>query len=323
MTDTQTPQPVAVERGADVGDNARRDDIRRSIIRQLGGDHYADRIILQPTDWDIVLEALAECARLTTDRSVGVELSLSETDTVEDVARYWHQEALKARAMLAATPPVPATSEPVDDLPTDRHGHTVLDRMRDHAENGTMPPEFREDLRALLALAVPATSGEGEKLREAFKRVERLVERVFTPNESVFYGSKGNWRTDLDAIAAALATPDAATGAENAQVPATADAPGFVVLSLNTNAVVDHGSGSDVTQTPDAAPIKVRRSPEMIAEFNATVRDGTQQIDPRQDSGHPLHDIVCGWCGEIHDDAAPIGSDDADYSGYVDAGDAK
>lgn len=38
-------------------------------------------------------------------------------------------------------------------MPTDQHGETVLDRMADHAENGTMPPEFRADLRALLTLA--------------------------------------------------------------------------------------------------------------------------------------------------------------------------
>lgn len=36
-----------------------RDDIRRSIIRQLGDDPHADRVILAGTDWDIVLEALA------------------------------------------------------------------------------------------------------------------------------------------------------------------------------------------------------------------------------------------------------------------------
>jgi len=39
-------------------DCVQRDDIRRSIIRQLGDDPYADRIILNGTDWDIVLEAL-------------------------------------------------------------------------------------------------------------------------------------------------------------------------------------------------------------------------------------------------------------------------
>lgn len=39
-------------------DAQRRDDIRRSIIRQLGDDPHADRIILPGTDWDIVLATL-------------------------------------------------------------------------------------------------------------------------------------------------------------------------------------------------------------------------------------------------------------------------
>ncbi|WP_367347605.1 hypothetical protein [Sphingobium yanoikuyae] len=42
---------------------ARADDIRRSIIRQLGGDPHADRIILPGTDWDIVLAALSSAKR--------------------------------------------------------------------------------------------------------------------------------------------------------------------------------------------------------------------------------------------------------------------
>lgn len=41
------------------GEEAHRDDIRRNIIRQLGDDPYADRIILPGTDWDVVLAALA------------------------------------------------------------------------------------------------------------------------------------------------------------------------------------------------------------------------------------------------------------------------
>lgn len=51
-----------------------------------------------------------------------------------------------------------------------------------------------------------------------------------------------------------------------------------------------------------ATDTQITRSPEMVAAYNASVRDGTQVVDPRQDSGHPLHDIVCGWCGEIHTD---------------------
>jgi len=47
-------------------------------------------------------------------------------------------------------------------LPQDRYGETAIDRIGDHAENGTMDPQFREDLRALLSLVgkvVPADSG--------------------------------------------------------------------------------------------------------------------------------------------------------------------
>jgi hypothetical protein len=56
MTDVQQAVPVAQEK---------RDDIRRSIIRQLGDDPYADRIILAGTEWDIVLEALRTDATQT------------------------------------------------------------------------------------------------------------------------------------------------------------------------------------------------------------------------------------------------------------------
>jgi hypothetical protein len=38
--------------------NPMRVHIRDSIIRQLGDDPHADRIILAPADWDIILEAL-------------------------------------------------------------------------------------------------------------------------------------------------------------------------------------------------------------------------------------------------------------------------
>jgi hypothetical protein len=49
----------------------------------------------------------------------------------------------------------------------------------------------------------------------------------------------------------------------------------------------------------------VKRSPEMIEAHNQSARaDFPDRPDPRQDSSHPLHDIVCGWCGEIHQDGA-------------------
>jgi len=41
-------------------------------------------------------------------------------------------------------------------------------------------------------------------------------------------------------------------------------------------------------------------SETLIAEHNAQVDAGTLDPDPRHDSNHPLHDIVCGWCGKVH-----------------------
>ncbi len=43
-------------------DVAALDGIRHSIIRQLGDDPHADRIILNRTDWDLVLSALSSAA---------------------------------------------------------------------------------------------------------------------------------------------------------------------------------------------------------------------------------------------------------------------
>lgn len=60
-----------------------------------------------------------------------------------------------------------------EGLPTDRYGMTVLDRMRDAAENGTMPPEYRKDLFALLDLATPKPPVDAG----TFKRGDR-VEKI-------------------------------------------------------------------------------------------------------------------------------------------------
>lgn len=45
-----------------------------------------------------------------------------------------------------------------------------------------------------------------------------------------------------------------------------------------------------------------RQTLECIRTFNEQVRAGTAEVDPREDHNHPCHDIVCGWCGEIHID---------------------
>lgn len=59
-------EPVAPQgeegHGLTAEEIVRVSDIRRSIIRQLGGDNYADRVILDGTDWDIILAALAPAA---------------------------------------------------------------------------------------------------------------------------------------------------------------------------------------------------------------------------------------------------------------------
>ncbi len=43
---------------ADTVSVTQADDIRRNIIRQLGDDPHAYRVILPDTDWDVVLQAL-------------------------------------------------------------------------------------------------------------------------------------------------------------------------------------------------------------------------------------------------------------------------
>lgn len=57
------PDPQSRGQAFDGEGEARADDIRRSIIRQLGDDPHADRIILPGTDWDIVLATLSSAKR--------------------------------------------------------------------------------------------------------------------------------------------------------------------------------------------------------------------------------------------------------------------
>lgn len=66
---------------------------------------------------------------------------------------------------------------------------------------------------------------------------------------------------------------------------------------------------SDAGKEEVARVSVVRRSPELIAEFNAAIDAGTAAVDPRDDNNHPLHDIVCGWCGKIHIDTSVDGAD--------------
>lgn len=70
---SQEVEPAAVVKdGLTTDDQAQMDDIRRSIIRQLGDDPHADRVILHSTDWDIVLAALSTQAACPTGAGEGL-----------------------------------------------------------------------------------------------------------------------------------------------------------------------------------------------------------------------------------------------------------
>jgi len=62
------------------------------------------------------------------------------------------------------------------------------------------------------------------------------------------------------------------------------------------NALLEH---TMLAAAPKVASDTVR-SETLIAKHNVQVDAGTLDPDPRHDSNHPLHDIVCGWCGKVH-----------------------
>lgn len=82
-----TEQPTVTQREA----------IRQSIIRQLGDDPNADRIILPGTDWDIVLAALSPSIKEgEVERLFDVLWPLTEWDGDEEVCRIACRAALTA-----------------------------------------------------------------------------------------------------------------------------------------------------------------------------------------------------------------------------------
>lgn len=52
---------------------------------------------------------------------------------------------------------------------------------------------------------------------------------------------------------------------------------------------------------PDAEKHRARkaRQTKNLRQFRSA-HPVASAIDPRQDFNHPLHDVVCGWCGEEH-----------------------
>lgn len=45
-------------------------------------------------------------------------------------------------------------------------------------------------------------------------------------------------------------------------------------------------------------------SKELIQKHNKSAeQDFPDRKDPRADHNHPLHDIVCGWCGKVHNNS--------------------
>lgn len=63
------------------------------------------------------------------------------------------------RVALAQAPN--AESRGLVELPTDKYGETAFDRLTDYAENGTMEPQRRADLRTILARLRQSPAADG------------------------------------------------------------------------------------------------------------------------------------------------------------------
>lgn len=179
-----TDQPVAVEQGVELRAAI---EIAKTRAWDVYGVkwHYLEEV----SRFELVFAALAERARLTTDRSVGVEaidfLDLTTTAMYEHDGRL-NDTKLARRiaddikaAVLAATTSVPAISEAVQEATVPLY---TFDEAWDELVNKddrTSPEEYPEfclishdELRAYMEARelAPTISGEGEKLREAYRR---------------------------------------------------------------------------------------------------------------------------------------------------------
>lgn len=224
MNDSHT-QPVAVEQAdallvADILELA-------SNLKIAGNDLAAIRNGIwneEPSDLGRLLtiaarHRLAERARLTTDRSLGAEAAIS---MVRDMlAGYDGQPNLMGDvykildATLAATPPVPAISEPQmvmwsggAEAPSDyAEGKRVTWLSGRQWQPGDPAPS---DWRYVTSYTrVPANSGEGEKLREAIRRALHCTPSISTAGyheARIVYDCGDPW----EILREALATPDAA-----------------------------------------------------------------------------------------------------------------
>jgi len=239
MTDTQTPQPVAVEQAEAIAKNVAE---RCHGSRKPGSSPQRYAIIYQAARLGAI-DALAERARLTTDRLVGVE----------------------ARDVLAAI--VAATT-------VGKRGSCAT-----RSKYGSYPSTLYH--RAVAALAatppVPATSGEGEKMRELIGAVQSAP---VTDPRGTQCGVCKSW-----------------FGATSAGYCATC------IRSFKVPNYPPSGEGGG----------KLREA-VVGAGKNAERRGGSVVIH-----GSDWLAIVAALATP---DAAPIGSDDADYSGYVEEGDA-
>jgi len=83
-----------------------------------------------------------------------------------DRAECWSHKNPSPDDIIAYTPAAGRLTDTGEGLPTDRYGETALDRIRDYAVNGTMPPHFRKDLFSVLDLATPKPPVDAGAMRE-------------------------------------------------------------------------------------------------------------------------------------------------------------
>ncbi len=211
---------------------------------------------------------LAERARLTTDRTVGV------------VPRHVMERVQHVLSVVAN----------YSDAVANGGEYAGQHLANLQAMNGDV---IADDARVLAATPpVPATSGEGEKLREALGEAREIILELFHSRGCEYEGTDEDMVGFIDA---ALATPDAAP------IDLPADVRALVIAGREFWGA--HNDATSESVAMDAA----------LEAFSARVPYDDEPAAEDQDL-HPALEAALDYC------AAPIGSDDADYSGYVDAG---
>lgn len=137
-------------------------------------------------------------------QAIGAAISNRSWHAVEQAYNSLRDKMDRAGCWWAPDTRTTHEPRPAGDLREDVYGHTVIDRMRDHAENGTMEPGYRKDLFELLDLAThsPAPMAGEKALRLARPIVEADWYSAREAGDSDWEGL--SW-TALDAIDKALA----------------------------------------------------------------------------------------------------------------------